>query len=151
MEYSPLPVASPDLISRVPHPALHPGRLSDVISCGLNACVHLPPPIQMMKPESPACWYLEVGPWEVLEELCCKKEAFINRIGALIREVRNTSVFANFFFPTVFKIFYLFLGGLGLRPCCAGFSLVAMGGGYSLAAVCRPLTVAASLVWSTGS
>lgn len=105
----------------------------------------------MLKPESPACWYLEVGPWEVLEELCCKKEAFINRIGALIREVRNTSVFANFFFPTVFKIFYLFLGGLGLRPCCVGFSLVAMGGGYSLAAVCRPLTVVASLVWSTGS
>lgn len=41
------------------------------------------------------------------------------------------SVSANFFFPTVFKIFYLFLAGLGLRACCVGFSLAAMGGGYS--------------------
>ncbi|CAI9161332.1 unnamed protein product [Rangifer tarandus platyrhynchus] len=107
IKYSPLPVAGPDLISSVPHPALCPGRLSDVICYGLNACGHPPPPIHMLKPESPVCWYLEVGPWEVLEELCYKWEALINRIGALIREVRGMSVSANFFFPLQFLNFFI--------------------------------------------
>ena len=35
--------------------------------------------------------------------------------------------------------------------CCAGFSLVAVSGGYSLAAVCRLLTVASFLLQSRGS
>ena len=35
--------------------------------------------------------------------------------------------------------------------CCAGFSLVAVSGGHSLAAVCRLLTVASFLLQSRGS
>ena len=40
---------------------------------------------------------------------------------------------------------YLFLSVLGLR-CCMGFSPVAASRGYSLVAVCRPLTAVVSLV-----
>ena len=43
----------------------------------------------------------------------------------------------------------LFLAGLDL-PCCEGFSLVAMSGGYSPVAVLRHLIVAASLVVEHG-
>ena len=41
--------------------------------------------------------------------------------------------------------FFFFFAVLGLC-CCTGFSLVAVSGGYSLAAVCRLLIVVASLV-----
>ena len=113
IKYSPLPVACPDLMSSVPHPALCPGRLSDLICFGLNACGHPPTPIHMLKPDSPVCWYLKVGPWEVLEELCCKRDALINRIGALIREVRDMSVSANFFLPLQFLNFFILYFRLG--------------------------------------
>ena len=47
------------------------------------------------------------------------------------------------FFKSVFFLF--FLAVLGLRGC-TGFSLVAVSGGYSPAAVCRLLSAVSSLV-----
>ena len=50
---------------------------------------------------------------------------------------------------TIILFMYLFLTVLGLC-CCVSFSLDAESRGYSLAAVCRLLTVAASLVEEHG-
>ena len=58
----------------------------------------------------------------------------------------------NFFLKTLNLFIYLFLHSLAVLGlhCCTGFSPAVASGGYSLGAVCGPLTWWILLLWSTG-
>ena len=69
--------------------------------------------------------------------------------GAFAGGDEHTSVY---FAILSLKPIYVFLVWAVLHlHCCAGFSLVAVNGGYSLVVVCRPLTTVTSLNQSMGT